>query len=1041
MKKIRSFIVCAVITILLFMNCRSLVYADQVTDETPKTATSTSVDKEFIQKVDDLVKKTLRKAKVPGASLALVRGDEVIYRTYGYEDREMQEQIGEDTLFELGSMSKAFTGLGILLLEQEGKLSIDDPVKEYIPWLSFSYDGDTNLDNDMTIANLLYHTSGIPFQTIGYIPEGTAEDSLEKTVKMVNGVKLDFYPGEKYQYATVNYDILAYIIQSVTGELYETFMEQEILDKLGLSDTHMYRYDEEVEDRIAQGYKFQFLREVASNPPAYRGNTAAGYIVSSIQDMARWMQIQMGIVEIPEELTQLIMKSHQGNTKVVAEGDKFYGSGWLIDMNGDIIKHGGSNPTFSSMLEMQGKDQFGVCILTNIDSNAAEYIADSIIKIYNGESVAKYKADFYKSSDMFFSIIIIVSIVVILLYAVVLLKALIDIFKKKRIHVKAKDMKLASIFFVIPLLIFTGLCTYNLPKILFERLPWSAVGVWASKTVIWGCILVYIAIVVFMLYISLTFNFTKDGEKNYMALIPISVVNGVASALIIFTINETFNRNLQYSKELLLYFIFSIVVFVYSIKLLQGKMIYITNELIYNKRIQMIEKILQAPYQKIESLGQERIYSGLNNDTSAVSEMPNVVVNLVSNMLTIVFCLLYLTVKSTYAFLASTAIVLLNGLISIITNRIATKYWEKNRDIQETFFGQMRDLVYGFKELCFNCFRKKDFKQEMEQYTRKSADFSKAASLKLLNFNMYNVLMYNLVFGVVVFIFPLLIKGISVNTLRENLFIVFYLIGPFEALATAISKYAQIGVNMKRINKLLEELEQSSVESQEVMERPAIEPDKKLTIQLKDVIYHYIIKDEVKDDRKFMLGPINAEFQTGQITFIIGGNGSGKSTLGKLVSGLYCKEDGEILVNGKSVEQLTLLGCFTAVYSDFHLFQKLYGIPYQERKEEVASYLELLKIEDKVHIKDNGAFESLSLSTGQKKRLAFVISCLDDKPMMIFDEWAAEQDPVFRDYFYMQLLPMLKKKGKGVIVITHDDNYFNTADQIIKLDCGKIVES
>ena len=89
----------------------------------------------------------------------------------------------------------------------------------------------------------------------------------------------------------------------------------------------------------------------------------------------------------------------------------------------------------------------------------------------------------------------------------------------------------------------------------------------------------------------------------------------------------------------------------------------------------------------------------------------------------------------------------------------------------------------------------------------------------------------------------------------------------------------------------------------------------------------------------------------------------------------------------------------------------------------------------------NGAFESLSLSTGQKKRLAFVISCLDDKPMMIFDEWAAEQDPVFRDYFYMQLLPMLKKKGKGVIVITHDDNYFNTADQIIKLDCGKIVES
>ena len=1020
-------------------NCSS-INAEQIVDTGETTYSVNINDTEFLQEVDSIVKKVLKKSKVPGISITLVQGDNVKYLDYGYANKELGIKVAENTLFELGSMSKAYTGLAILRLEQEGKLSLTDKVSDYIPGLIFRY-GDYDeeeLEEALKISNLLYHTSGIPFATIGEIPEGTEDDSLEKTIKMLYGKELDFYPGNKYQYATVNYDILAYIIQKVTNMPYEEFVKEQILEPLGLYDTYMYRYDEEVLNRIAQGYKFKYFNPVAYDSPAYRGNTAAGYIVSSGADMANWMRLQLGITQTSDRMHELIEKSHQPSTEAVTDEHGFYGTGWFVSMNGDIYKHGGTNPTFSSMIELVPSEKLGVCVLTNMNSNAAEYIGDSIIHLAGGSDIVKYKSDFYKIASSLFTVLSGACVVMIILYLTAIVHAIIEIIQKKRIYVREKNAKLANIFFIIPLLIFAGVCVYNLPNVLFERLPWKAIRVWASEMVPVGCVLVYCLIMVFMLYLSLTFNFIKEKEKNYLALIPVSVINGIASALIIFTINESFNRNLEYSKELLLYFLFSIVVFVYSIKLLQGKMIYITNELTFDVRIHLIEKILKAPYQLIESLGQERIYTGLNNDTSAISELPNVVVNIVSNILTLVFCLFYLGFKSFYAFLASAVLILLNGVLSFIASQIANKYWEKNRDVQETFFGQMRDLVYGFKELILNKRRKQDFKEEMEDYTRKSADFNKAASLKMLNFNMYNALMYNLVFGVVVFVFPLVIKNISVNDLRENLFIVFYLIGPFGALATAIAKYTQLNVNMKRINKLMEEL------NAEIVEEETGEPEKlpdKVSVEMRDVEYRYLVKEEDKDDRNFQLGPVTAEFHSGQISFVIGGNGSGKSTLGKVISGLYYKDKGEVLVNGRKVTSFELHKYFSAVYSDFHLFDKLYGLDYSKNKENVESYLKMLTIQDKVHLNEEGAFESLALSTGQKKRLAFVISCLDNKPMMIFDEWAAEQDPVFRDYFYMELLPFLKKKGKGVIVITHDDRYFNTADQIIKMDCGVIVES
>ena len=541
-----------------------------------------------------------------------------------------------------------------------------------------------------------------------------------------------------------------------------------------------------------------------------------------------------------------------------------------------------------------------------------------------------------------------------------------------------------------------------------------------------------------MLYVLLTFNFPKRKEINYFAMIPLSLINGISSAMIIFTINESFNRNLDYSKELFVYFIFALSFFLYTIKLLRVHLIIVTNEITYEKRINIIEKVMESSYQTIENIGRDRVFSGLNNDCAEIAQVPGIIVIFVSNTLTLIFCLGYLFTKSIWTFIVSMGIIFLNGLISFITSQIATKYWEKNRDVQDTYFNQMQNLVDGFKELVLNKARRTAFYKDIKKYTRLSTELNKTASVKLLNFELYNCLMYNLVFGIVVFVFPILFFNIDAEQLRENLFIVFYMLGPFGSVVSAIPRITQLNVNIKRINKLIDDLQMISHKH---LLSTTCTPNIKNNfgcIHLQNIVFRY--KEKKIDENEFVLGPLSCTLHSGELIFITGGNGSGKSTLGKLITGLYTPDEGKIFLNECAIESYELNEIFAAVYSDFNLFKKLYGIDYNSIKEKIIEYMKMMKLQDKVEVNNEGEISNINLSTGQRKRLAFVVSCLEDKPFMIFDEWAAEQDPQFRNYFYEELLPMLKNQGKGVIVITHDERYFNRADRLFKLEQGNLLE-
>lgn len=354
--------------------------------------------------IQTLLDDACRISGVPGISIAIIDRDETFFFSSGYANHEKALPANETTLFELASVSKAFTGMGILLLEEQGLLSMDAPIDKYLPWLSFQYQGESVDMSSITLYNFLHHTSGITNGKHSVrIPKGNTPDMLQKTIEALVDSQLAFPPGERYEYGTVNYDVLALVIELVSGQRFEDYMKEKVFEPLGLYQTFLYSKEAKSTGNMAQGYRTSFFITTPYNAPEYGGNKAAGYIISSARDMERWMKIQMGIIQdIPEDFRTVISKSHEGDTSVSDVDRMYYAAGWEVNADRTLIRHAGGNPNFSTNVYLFPKEQVAICLLSN-GANTNINLVENIKDILDGNLTQTYKISSTQLLDIILS--------------------------------------------------------------------------------------------------------------------------------------------------------------------------------------------------------------------------------------------------------------------------------------------------------------------------------------------------------------------------------------------------------------------------------------------------------------------------------------------------------------------------------------------------------------------------------------------------------------------------------------------------------------
>lgn len=464
-----------------------------------------------ISKIDQFIKEQQTISKIPGISVIIVdKGKTVYQRGFGFADTKTKTPVTSDTLFELGSTSKAFTGLAILQLEKQGLLKRSDDVRKYIPWLSLTYKGE---DQAVTIQQLLSHTSGIPSNSITQIPESTADNALELTVKTLLDQSLNRKPGSSFEYATINYDVLGLVIEQVTKQPFDQYIQQKILQPVGMHQSFVGIHQVH-STHMASGYKIGLMREQRYIPPIYRGNIPAGYIISNANDIARWLKLQVGNSDIYSISNNLIQESHTPDLTVEPfDTNTYYANGWAVVKKDtkSYIYHAGENPTFSSYFILQPDEQIGVAILANMNTSSTTAIGQGVMDLWEGKTIDMQHISSYQKLDKIVTIICAIIIAISIIFCYLFVQNIRSLYKKQRsmANLNYKRILLLSAHTILVATMLTAL--FITPNIVLGGLNWTFIKVWAPTSITF---LLYSSISASLLYLLLGFMMIGTKRKN-----------------------------------------------------------------------------------------------------------------------------------------------------------------------------------------------------------------------------------------------------------------------------------------------------------------------------------------------------------------------------------------------------------------------------------------------------------------------------------------------------------------------------------------------
>ncbi|MCD8485475.1 MAG: cyclic peptide export ABC transporter [Desertifilum sp.] len=465
----------------------------------------------------------------------------------------------------------------------------------------------------------------------------------------------------------------------------------------------------------------------------------------------------------------------------------------------------------------------------------------------------------------------------------------------------------------------------------------------------------------------------------------------------------------------------------------QMTLIRLAQQAIFQLRLTLSQQILGSELTHLEALGIPRLMATLTDDVQAVTDAVRLVPFLCIDLATVAGCLAYINWLSFRVFvLVCLLTVVALGSCRWLLRR-GKRLLAKAREQQDILFANFRTVTEGTKELKLHYWRRQAFLQEDLQPTAGRFRRYSVDGLTLFAVtSSWGKLIFFFAVGFVLFALPQFMQ-LPAETLSGYVLTFTYLMLPMERLVNQLPILSRASIALEKIQSLGLSLANSA-------EQVSVPTDIHYTWQalsLQGVTHRYRGESE---DSHFTLGPVDLKLQPGELVFIVGGNGSGKSTLAKLIAGLYIPEAGEIYLDGKRITSENrewYRQHFSAIFADFYLFDRFLGIDTPNLEAQAQAYLQQLRLDHKVRL-EAGKLSTTALSQGQRKRLALLTAYLEDRPIYLFDEWAADQDPVFKELFYTELLGKLRDRGKAILVISHDDHYFHLADRIIKLDYGQV---
>lgn len=490
---------------------------------------------------------------------------------------------------------------------------------------------------------------------------------------------------------------------------------------------------------------------------------------------------------------------------------------------------------------------------------------------------------------------------------------------------------------------------------------------------------------------------------------------------------------IQVSNPVLAAAFFGTCLFIISLKTFsQSLMASVAIDAASNLRMDIYKRINSAPIARLENVGNSKLLSIITGDIPKIITGVSAIPDLLISLMTVVGVLTFMAFIHLEAFVFILSAIVFGLVTYQVPLIFGQRYYTESRPFYDNLHESIRGILYGAKELKLNETKRSVFlKDELENLEQSIKKKEKTGYIFMQAANNYGDLISFLVIGVMVFIMNNYIV-MSNAQLFGVVMALIYMISPIHAVLQCLPLISVGNVSLKRLNWLLDVMEQEDF-------IPASKDKPQWSrIMFKDVCYNYKAHSDSADD--FHLGPINLTIKKGEVTFIVGGNGSGKSTMSKMLTQHYLPSEGVIYFDGVPIDEHnrnTYRHEVSSIYSDYYLFSRILGHDDKAVASIVSKYLDDLGLKDKVKVTD-GRFSTLSLSDGQKRRLALLVALLEDRELYVFDEWAADQDPSFKHIFYHHYLSQLKEQGKAVVVITHDDRYFDLADNVVWMESGNI---